>query len=343
MSVKTKKVLSVAFVVILVTGSWLIFKRNEDGTSLISNEKSSGKPSLKNSPSGSDDGSHENNPRVRPVVEASVPFEKLDQRAKFQSLTGRISHIKEDLENSSDPASLVGKIMSDMRKLDSFGRSTIFGTLENELASLDSESPNKFEWFARTYPKIRKQLQDFTFNGKSSELHVFSLMASNAKSMGVDVYTEVKKLDNPEAQKSLIEGVIPQMIIQSNDSFQEIVDGLQPDVKAQVQQNVMITSAIDKMYRSEALEMYLGNMGTSGNHSEIVSKWFVDSPWFWQNSSRIADVAAKSQPGPRRDLVIAEIIRATSKSDPESGKQWLPLISDQKLADQLSKTVLIQK
>lgn len=263
-------------------------------------------------------------------------FYRLDDREKFQNLTRRISNIRSEIESSRDPGALVAKIFSDMRTLDSFSRKTISGSLENQLAEIEPDSNAKLVWLAEVLPEIRYQLGSFSFDGKTSEQHTFSLLATNISSLGLNAEDEIGKIKDSGKKSLMVENLLPHLIIQTNDPHSEIIDALDAETKAQTFQNVFAASAAYKMYQSESLKIYLDGLGTAGLHEEVVSKWFNDPSWFWLNSERTAEMISQIAPGPRKDLVISALIKNIRKTDPESAKKWLPMISDDKLANRLS-------
>lgn len=276
---------------------------------------------------------------LRAEVVAEPSFSNLDQSAKIRNLMRRISRLHSDLDKEKDPGAVLGKIFEDVGELDSFGRIIIDGSIENQLARLDPERQNKLEWLSEVYPKIKKELDGFSLSGKSSAEHMFSLLVTNASRSGIDIYSEIGKIGDSSVRDSMVEGILPQLMIQNGDSYQEDLGRLKPSVRDRVYQNVMIGSAADQMYKNESLEIYLDGLGLPGVHNEIVDKWFGEPAWFWKNSKEISSKVAEAPMGERRDMVIRKIIDITKRSDSESARLWLPLISSRELAETLSDEI----
>lgn len=250
-------------------------------------------------------------------------------------LSRRIRKLRENLQDSADPASLVSGFLEEVKHLNSYEFMALDAALENELAQLNLEDDAKYQWLADLLPRIKEPLENNRTDKGSSLDRLFSLLWVKSRAKGVDPYGELMKIENPATRADFQIGLLPVIITATGQSHGEIVDSLDNDTRAKVNQRIMELSATEKTYREQSLEMFLDGAGLPGTNESLVENWFSDTDWFWGNSAAIAETVGEADPSPRKDAAIERICRMVNPSDPVAAKQWCDSIADANRAERL--------
>lgn len=250
-------------------------------------------------------------------------------------LSRRIRKLRETLQNSADPGSLISGFLEDVKHLNSYEFMALDAALENELAQLNLEDDAKYQWLADLLPRIKEPLQNNRTDKGSSLDRLFSLLWVKSRAKGVDPFGELMKIENPATRADFQIGLLPVMLTATGQSHSEIFDSLDNDTKAKVSQRIMELSAAEKIYREQSLEMFLGGAGVPGTNEPLVENWFSDTDWFWENSAAIAETVGKADPSPRKDAAIERICRMVHPSDPMAAKQWCDSMGDANRAERI--------
>ncbi len=244
----------------------------------------------------------------------------------------RLANIRKDVENSKNPEKIVSAIMHDISTLRGFEKLVYETALERKLASLSPDDQNKFEWIASIYPRIENMLRTnikSTLMGTQTSSEIFfGALHTNSDLMGIDVYEELLKINDPVARNKIIAGILPSMITADSDLHTELLNKLPEKSQREVEQAVIKLSARDRIYQTDALGIYLGGGGEQGNHEEQISRFFNNTVWFWKNSDQLGEMIDAAERGERRDVVLENMIRIMARRDLETAKKWLDEIDD---------------
>ena len=250
-------------------------------------------------------------------------------------LSRRIRNLRETLQDSADPGSLISGFLEDVKHLNSYEFMALDAALENELAQLNLEDDAKYQWLADLFPLIKEPLETNRTDKGSSLDRLFSLLWVKSRAKQVDLYGELMKIENRATRADFQIGLLPVVITATGQSHSEILDSLDNDTRAKVTQRIMELSATEKTYREQSLEMFLAGAGSPGTNESLVENWFSDTDWFWGNSAAIAETVEKAGPSPRKDAAIERICRMVNPSDPVAAKQWCDSMEDVNRAEKI--------
>jgi len=248
---------------------------------------------------------------------------------KHGDIIKRIGTLRHDLENSQDSAKLVADFLIDLSTLDDhIVRDHFTLRFINQLAKIDKNQSEKYEWLSTLYPKIEKTLDFDLGQTRTLKNSLFGVLYACSYVSGIDPYEEALKIHDPNTRESFIVKLLPHMVTLNAYEYPDIMKTLSEQKQREVEQAVISESVANKAYRVQALDLYLGGGGLVGDHKDEIVKLMNDSAWFWKNSDQIGEIIENCERGERRDIAIENMMKRINRRDPEAARKWLDEIAD---------------
>jgi hypothetical protein len=259
-------------------------------------------------------------------------FTSMNRGEKEVYLSSRLELLS-SINNEGELEENIQTLWKDLKTLNSFERAGYTEAIEQSLAKIDRGVEEKFTWLIRFLPAIERSLDGKTTPFGESESQVFSYLVSNLRNQGADIYSELNKIDSLEQRNDLTTRLLPHLYLRTGDMQPELMETLSADQRSKTEEAMIEISAKQNALQVPALELYLGGGGGAGTHDGLIERLFSQPEWFWKNTKDVEAVINQTEPGDRKNMVIAQMAGIISRNNPEAAEAWLSQIDDQKLRE----------
>lgn len=316
-------------IIFLILTAVAVFLARKNFNSTAQDTKNPGKEFR----SGHNDDQHNQRSEIRdnrysPLTDADF-LEK--NHTKIHSLA---AGIREAIENADNPNQAILEYFEVYDKLDTLGKRAFEDTLENNLAELDLVGESKFSWIAQNLPNLEDSLASRSLNNQTILSRVYMLAMAKCYINGAEPIAEIKNLSDPKDRTRVLEHMLPHIINEYGDKFNEELISLPSEKQNQVVDEVINLAISQNNNHDVALSYFLNGKG-SDQMLDKVNTSLLKSEYFWNNSPSVTKAIESSPPSNRRDLVVASLCRSISKRDPNTAQQWLEFIDNIKIKESI--------
>lgn len=242
--------------------------------------------------------------------------------------------IREAIENADNPNQVILDYFKAYDKLDTLGKRAFEDTLENNLAELDLLGESKFSWIAENLPNLEDSLISRSSCNQTILSRVYMLAMAKCYINGAEPITEINNLSDPKDRTRVLEHMLPHIINEYGDKFNEELISLPLAKQNQVVDEVIKLAVSQNNNHDVALRYFLNGKGSEQMLNEVNTS-LLKSEYFWNNSPSVTKAIESSPPSNRRDLVVASLCRTISRRDPNTAQQWLEFIDDIKIKESI--------
>jgi len=264
-----------------------------------------------------------NNPELSLVINFD-PKDWKETLAYLESeFSGEVSSGDEKIANAFDKA---GEML---QSADYQMKGILVEQLLNSLLKFNSPS-EVLKWSEENRKLLR---EDFHIASNKFDSTSYEYMLQKLFEKESDRSEEEKeKISNyPNLQKDLLPHIISQTKIWENLSF----EGMNPEETKLVQAKTL--NKLAKSFQNDtALRMFFDDGCVIHRDKATVSR-VITREWFWENTDAAMETIQNAPPGIGRDTALSRAIELMYEVEPESVKEWIPLIASEEIRSSLNR------